>query len=86
MSSIYAVEVKNRFDLLSLEGKDPDEQWLEIRDTIVGIAEKYASYQKPKMTNRWLTVNTINIVNQQKVAKARSNKDKVKMLSAEFQC
>lgn len=86
MSSIYAVEVKNRFDLLSLEGKDPDEQWLEIRDTIVEIAEKYASYQKPKMTNRWLTVNTINIVNQQKVAKARSNKDKVKMLSAEFQC
>lgn len=86
MSSIYAVEVKNRFDLLSLEGKDPDEQWLEIRDTIVGIAEKYASYQKPKMTNRWLTVNTINIANQQKVAKARSNKDKVKMLSAEFQC
>lgn len=83
MPSIYAVEVKNRFDLLSLEGEDPDEQWWEIRDN---IAEKYASYQKPKMMNRWLTVNTINIANQRTVAKARSNKDKVKKLSAESQC
>lgn len=79
MSSIYAAEVKNWFDLLSLEGKDPDEQWLEIRDTIVEIAEKYASYQKHKMTNRWLTVNTINIANQRKVAKARSNRTRLKI-------
>lgn len=39
-----------------------------------------------KTTSRRLSVNTINIADQRRVAKYRGNKDKVKKLSAELQC
>lgn len=85
ISPMYAVEVKNRFDLLSPEGKDPDEQWREIRDTTIEIAEKHVPYQKPKKTNKWLSDNTIKIADQRRVAKARGNRDEAKKLNADFQ-
>ena len=43
-------------------------------------------YQKPRKTNKWLSDNTIKTADRRRVAKARSNKDEVKKLSAEFQC
>ena len=79
------MEVKNSFDILSPEGKDPEEQFREIRDTTIKIAEKQIPYQKPKKINTWLPDNIIKIVDQRSVAKARSNKDEVKKLSVDFQ-
>ena len=44
ISPLYAVEVKNSFDSLSSDGKDPEELWQEIRDTTIKIAEKHVPY------------------------------------------
>ena len=85
IAPLYAVEVKNNFDILSLEGKDPEEQWWEIRETIIKIAEKHIPYQKPKKTNKWLSDNTIKIADQRRVAKATGIKDEGEKLSADFQ-
>ena len=85
ISPRYAVEVKNSFDSLSSDGKDPEELWREIRDTTIKIVEKHVPYQKPKKTDKWLSDNTIKVADQRRMAKARGNKEEVKKLSAQFQ-
>ena len=85
ISPLYAVEVKNSFDSLSSDGKDPEELWRVIRDTTIKIAEKHVPYQKPKKTNKWLSDNTIKVADQRRVAKATGNKDEIKRLSVDFQ-
>ena len=85
ISPRYAVEVKNSFDSLSSDEKDPEELWREIRDTTIKIAEKHVPYQKPKKTDKWLSDNTIKVADQRRMAKARGNKEEVKKLSAQFQ-
>ena len=42
----FAVEAKNRFNGLQLEGREPEELWNDIRDIVKETAEK--GCQKPK--------------------------------------
>ncbi|ETE66775.1 hypothetical protein L345_07442, partial [Ophiophagus hannah] len=40
ISPTYAIEVKDRFEPLNLEGKNPNEQWREMQDNTIEIAGK----------------------------------------------
>ncbi|KAK1804337.1 hypothetical protein P4O66_020352 [Electrophorus voltai] len=43
----YAVETRNRFDLLRKGGGGPDELWVVIKETITDIAQEDMPYKKP---------------------------------------
>ena len=44
----YNVEVKNRFSILQVDGKNPDDLWIDIRDAVIETAEKWIPKVKKK--------------------------------------
>uniref|UniRef100_W5MW18 Uncharacterized protein n=1 Tax=Lepisosteus oculatus TaxID=7918 RepID=W5MW18_LEPOC len=55
----YAVAVKNRFELLGNEDKQPDELWQEFQSTIIKTAQEHLTYKKLKKRSNWLSAETI---------------------------
>ena len=47
----YTVEVKNIFSILQVDGKNPEELWIDIRDAVIETAEKWI----PKLKKRKVT-------------------------------
>ena len=74
ISTQYAVEVKNRFDLLSFDDKHPDDIWAEVRQSITEAARKHVPYKKRTKASQWLTPDTIHIAEKRREAKADGTK------------
>ena len=55
----YAVEVKNKFQILDLEDRDPDELWTEFRDTVTTVADKHIPRIKKKKVTKWLSKTAV---------------------------
>ena len=47
----YTVEVKNRFSILQVDDKNPEDLWIEIREAVIETAEKWI----PKVKKRKVT-------------------------------
>jgi hypothetical protein len=70
LSTQYAVNVKNKFDLLSFDDKHPDDIWAEVRQAITESVRKHVPYKKPVKASQWLTSDTIRIAEKRREAKA----------------
>ena len=47
----YTVEVKNRFSILQVDGKNPEDLWIDIRDAVIDMADKWIpKVKKSKVT------------------------------------
>ncbi|MBN3319772.1 CFDP2 protein, partial [Atractosteus spatula] len=55
----YAVAVKNRFELLGNEDKQPDELWQEFQSTIIKTAQEHIPYKKLEKRSKWPSAETI---------------------------
>ena len=51
----YTVEFKNRFSILKVDGKNPEDQWTDIRDSVVETDEKWIPKVKKRKVTKWLT-------------------------------
>ena len=83
----YTVEVKNRFSILQVDGKNPEDLWIDIRDASKKTADKWIPKVKKlyiKVT-KWLTEEIIKIAEERKKAKGKGEIEKYKKLNAEFQ-
>uniref|UniRef100_W5NH99 Endonuclease/exonuclease/phosphatase domain-containing protein n=1 Tax=Lepisosteus oculatus TaxID=7918 RepID=W5NH99_LEPOC len=78
------VAVKNRFELLGNEDKQPDELWQEFQSMIIKTAQEHILYKKLEKRSKWLWPETINIANQRRAAKAVGDRDEARRLNAEF--
>jgi hypothetical protein len=85
ISTHYAVEVKNRFDALSLDDKHPDDIWTEVKRSITESARKHVANKKPAKASQWLAPDTIRIAERRREAKAKGRWDEARRLNAEFQ-
>jgi len=83
LSTQYAIEVKNRFDLLSFDDKHPDDIWAEVRQSISESAQKHVPYKKAAKASQWLAPETIRIAEKRREAKGRW--DEARQLNADFQ-
>ena len=81
----YTVEVKNRFSILQVYGKIPEDLWIDIRDDLIKTAEKWIPKVKKRKVTKWLTKETIQIAEERKEAKGEGEIEKYKKLNAEFQ-
>ena len=81
----YTVEVKNRFSILQLDGKNPEDLWIDIRDAVIETAEKWIPKVKKRKVTKWLTEETIKIAEERREAKRKGEIEKYKKLNAEFQ-
>ena len=51
----YTVEVKNRFSILQVDGKYPEDLWVDIHDVVIETAEKWIPKLKKRKVTKWLT-------------------------------
>ena len=65
----YTVEVKNRFSILQVDGKNPEDLWIDMRDAVIETAEKCRPKLKKKKVKKWLNEETIKIAEERREAK-----------------
>ena len=85
ISTKYTVEVKNRYSILQVDGKNPEDLWIDIRDAVIETAEKLIPKVKKRKVTKWLTEETIKIAEERREGKRKGEIEKYKKLNAEFQ-
>ena len=81
----YTVEVRNRFKVLDLIDRVPDELWTEVRDILQDTGIKTITKKKKCKKARWLSEEALQIAVKRREAKGKGEKEKYTHLNAEFQ-
>ena len=81
----YTVEVRNRFKVLDLIDRVPDELWNEVHDIVQETRIKTISMKKKCKTAKWLSGEALQIAVKRREAKSKGGKERYKHLNAEFQ-
>ena len=81
----YTVEVRNRFKVLDLIDRVPDELWNEVPDIVQETGIKTISKKKKCEKAKWLSEEAFQISVKRREAKSKGEKERHKHLNAEFQ-
>ena len=81
----YTVEVRNRFKGLDLIDRVPDEQWMEVHDSVQKTGTKTIPMEKKCKKAKWLSGEALQIAVKRREAKSKGEKERYKHLNAEFQ-
>ena len=76
----YTVEVRNRFKVLDLIDRVPDELWNEVHDIVQETGIKIIPMEKKCKKAKWLSEEALQIA-----VKGKGEKERYKHLNAEFQ-
>ena len=68
----YTVEVKNSFSILQVNGKHPEDLWIDICDVVKETAEKWIPKVKKRKVTQWLTEEIIKIAEERREEKGKS--------------
>ena len=74
----YIVEVTNKFKVLDLIDRVPEELWMEVHDTVPGVVIKNIPKKKKCKKAEWLSEEALQIAVKRREAKA---KEKRKVIS-----
>ena len=80
----YTVEVTNRFKVLNLKDRVPEELWTEVHDIIQEAVIKTIPKKKKCKNAKWLSEEALQIAEKRKV-KGKGEKKRYTHLNAEFQ-
>ena len=81
----YTVEVRNRFKMLDLTERVPDELWMEVHDIIQEAGIKIIPKKKKCKKARWLSGETLQIAEKRQEAEGKGEKERYTNLDAELQ-
>ena len=81
----YTLEVKNRFKVLDLIDREPDELWMEVRDIVQETGIKTIPIEKKWKNEKWLFEEALQIAVKRREAKGKGEKERYTNLNAEFQ-
>ena len=81
----YTVDVRNRFKVLDLIDRLPDELWMEVHDTVQETGIKTIPMEKKCKKAKWLSGEGLQIAVKRREAKSKEEKERYKHLNAEFQ-
>ena len=79
------MEVRNRFKVLDLIDRVPDELWTEVCDIIQETVIKTIPKKKKCKKAKWLCEEALQIAVKRREAKSKGEKERYKHLNAEFQ-
>ena len=72
----YTVEVRNRFKGLGLIDREPDELWMDVRDTVQETGIKTIPMEKKCKKAKWLSEEALQIaVKRREVKRKEKRKD-----------
>ena len=80
----YTVEVRNRFKVLDLIDRVPDELWNEVGDIVQETGIKTIPMEKKCKKAKWLSEEVLQIATKRREAKNKGEKERHKHLNAEF--
>ena len=81
----YTVEVRNKFKVLDLIDRVPEELWREVCDTVKEAVMKTIPKKKKYKKAKWLSEETLQIAEKRREAKGKGEKERHTHLNAEFQ-
>ena len=81
----YTVEVTNRFKVLDLIDRVPDELWMEVRDIVQETGIKTIPREMKCKKAKWLSREALQIALKRREVKSKGEKERHKHLNAEFQ-
>ena len=70
----YTVEVRNRFKVLDLIDRVPEELWMEVRDIVQESGIKTIPKKKKCKKAKWLSEEALQIVEKRKDAKGKGER------------
>ena len=79
------MEVTNRFNVLDLIDRVPEELWMEVYDIVQKAVIKTISKKKKCKKAKWLSEEALQIAEKIREAKGKGEKERYKHLNAEFQ-
>ena len=77
--------MKNRFKRLDLIDRVPEEQWMEVCDTVQETGIKSIPKKKKCKKAKWFSEETLQITVKRKEVKGKGEKERYTHLNAEFQ-
>ena len=80
----YTVEVRNRFKVLELIDRVPDELWMKVHDIIQETGIKTIPKKKKCKKAKWLSEEALQIAMKRREAKSKGEKGRYTHLNAEF--
>ena len=81
----YTVEVRNRFKVLDLIDRVPEELWTEVHDIVQEIGIKTIPMEKKCKKAKWLSEEALQIAVKRIEVKSKGEKERYTHLNAEFQ-
>ena len=81
----YIVEMRNRFKVLDLIDRVPDELWTEVHDIVQETGIKTISMEKKCEKAKWLCEEALQIGVKRREAKSKGENERYTHLNAEFQ-
>ena len=83
--SDYTVEVRNRFMVLDLIDRVPDELWMEVCDIVQRQGTRISPWKRNAKKAKCLSGEALQISVKIKEVKSKGEKERHKRLNAEFQ-
>ena len=80
----YTVEVLNKFTVLGLVDRAPEELWMEVCNTVQEVVIKTIP-KKKKFKIKWLSEEALQIAEERRYAKSKGDRERYTQLNAEFQ-
>ena len=81
----YTVKVRNRFKVLDLIDRVPDELWTEVCDTVQETGVKTIPMEKKCKKATWLSGEALQVAVKRREVKSKGEKERYKHMNAEFQ-
>ena len=81
----HTVEVTNRFTILDLIDRVPEELWREVHDTVQESVIKTIPKKKKFKKSKWLSEEALQIAEKRRETKGKGKKERYIHLKAEFQ-
>ena len=79
------MKVRNRFKVLDLTDRVPDELWLKVSDIVQETGIKTIPMEKKYKKAKWLSGEALQIAVKRREAKSKGEKERYKHLNVEFQ-
>ena len=79
------MEVRNRFKVLDLIDRVPDELWMEVCDIVQETGIKTILKKKKRKKAKWLSEEALQIAVKRREVKNKGEKERYTHLNAEFQ-
>jgi hypothetical protein len=81
----YKNEIKQKLATISIQGRNSEEIWKELKNTFKEVADKTVPRKEKKNGPSWMSQDTLKVVENRRNMKMEGNSEGAKKLNGEIQ-